>query len=66
MVFEHGGQKHTLGPGGFNYIPKKTHHQAYLRTKNGLVFITVDGAWDINWVNGPPTERDFTPAAIGK
>jgi mannose-6-phosphate isomerase-like protein (cupin superfamily) len=65
MVFEHGGQKHTLGPGGFNYIPKKTHHQAYLRTE-GLVFITVDGAWDVNWVNGAPTARDFTPAAIGK
>ncbi len=65
MVFEHNGQRHTLGPGGFNYIPKKTHHQAWLPA-NGLAFITVDGAWDVNWVHGPPTERDLEPAANGK
>lgn len=65
FVFEHNGQRHTLGPGGFNYIPQKTHHQAYLPAE-GLVFITVDGAWDVNWVHGPPTERDLEPAAVGK
>ncbi len=65
FVFEHNGQRHTLAPGGFNYIPQKTHHQAYLRAE-GLVFITVDGAWDVNWVHGPPTERDLGPGAIEK
>ncbi len=65
MVFEHHGQRHTLGPGGFNYIPKKTHHQAWLPA-NGLVFITVDAAWDVNWVSGPPTERDLGPGAVEK
>ena len=29
MVFEHGGQPHELGPGGFNYIPARTPHQAW-------------------------------------
>jgi mannose-6-phosphate isomerase-like protein (cupin superfamily) len=59
MVFEHGGQPHELGPGGFNYIPARTHHQAWSATDDALVFITVDGPWDVNWVNGPPTRADL-------
>ena len=55
MVFEHGGQPHELGPGGFNYIPARTPHQAWA-SDDALVFITVDSAWDVNWVNGPPTK----------
>jgi quercetin dioxygenase-like cupin family protein len=69
VTFEHGGTFERLGPGGFNYIPKKMHHQAWLPA-NSLLFITVDGAWDVNWVNGPPTAADFgkgaTPPAPGK
>jgi quercetin dioxygenase-like cupin family protein len=57
MVFEHGGQPHELGPGGFNYIPARTPHQAW-SSDDALVFITVDGGWDVNWVNGPPTRSD--------
>jgi mannose-6-phosphate isomerase-like protein (cupin superfamily) len=59
MVFEHGGQPHELGPGGFNYIPARTHHQAWSVTDDALVFITVDGPWDVNWVSGPPTRNDM-------
>jgi quercetin dioxygenase-like cupin family protein len=58
MVFEHGGQPHELGPGGFNYIPARTPHQAW-SSDDALVFITVDGPWDVNWVNGPPTAADL-------
>jgi quercetin dioxygenase-like cupin family protein len=58
MVFEHGGQPHELGPGGFNYIPARTHHQAW-SSDDALVFITVDAAWDVNWVDGPPTKADL-------
>jgi mannose-6-phosphate isomerase-like protein (cupin superfamily) len=54
MVFEHGGHPHELGPGGFNYIPARTPHQAW-SSDDALVFITVDGPWDVNWVKGPPT-----------
>ena len=53
MAFECGGRREELGPGSFNYIPKKMIHEAWL-PDDGLVFITVDGAWDINWVDGPP------------
>ena len=57
-VFEHDGARHELGPGGFNYLPARMHHQAWA-SDDALVFITVDGGWDINWLNGPPTKTDL-------
>ena len=58
MVFECDGQRDELGPGSFNYITAKMIHQAWLPA-DGLVFITVDAPWDINWVEGPPTAADL-------
>ena len=52
------GKKFDLNPGGFNFMPAKMIHEAWLPT-NSLTFITVDGAWDINWVEGPPTAADL-------
>jgi quercetin dioxygenase-like cupin family protein len=52
------GQKAELGPGGFNYMPSKMVHEAWL-SAGTLVFITVDAAWDNNWVEGPPTAADL-------
>ena len=57
MVFEHEGERHELGPGGFNYLPARMNHQAW-SSDDALVFITVDAGWDVNWVNGPPTKSD--------
>jgi mannose-6-phosphate isomerase-like protein (cupin superfamily) len=51
------GKRVTLGPGSFNYMPAKMVHEAWLPA-DSLTFITVDGAWDINWVDGPPTAKD--------
>ena len=58
FVFEHEGQQHELGPGGFNYLPARMHHQAWA-TDDSLVFITVDAGWDVNWVSGPPTKSNL-------
>jgi quercetin dioxygenase-like cupin family protein len=58
MVFEHDGQRHELGPGGFNYVPARTPHQAW-SSDDALVFITVDAGWDVNWINGPPTRSNL-------
>ena len=63
QVFECGGVRETLAPGGFNYIPAKDPHRAWL-SAGSIVFITVDGPWDVNWVSGPPTSDDLGPAAI--
>jgi len=63
-VFEHEGKREQLGPGGFNYIPAKMPHQAWT-SEGSVVFITVDAAWDVNWVGNPPgkTDLDQTPPA---
>ena len=58
FTFEHEGMRHELGPGGFNYLPAKMHHQAW-SSDDSLVFITVDSGWDVNWVSGPPTKSDL-------
>ena len=66
-VFEHDGKREELGPGGFNYIPAKMQHQAWT-SEGSVVFITVDGAWDVNWVGNPPGKSDIgqTPPANPK
>ena len=53
------GKRVELTPGGFNYMPAKMVHEAWLPA-NSLTFITVDGPWDVNWVEGPPTAADLT------
>jgi quercetin dioxygenase-like cupin family protein len=58
MVFEHEGKRHELGPGGFNYLPARMHHQAW-SSDDALVFITVDSGWDVNWVSGPPSRSNL-------
>ena len=52
------GKRVELSPGGFNYMPARMVHEAWLPA-NSLTFITVDGAWDVNWVEGPPTASDL-------
>jgi mannose-6-phosphate isomerase-like protein (cupin superfamily) len=58
-TFECDGKRAELGPGSFNYMPAKMVHEAWL-PGGSLTFITVDGAWDVNWVEGPPTAADLT------
>ena len=53
------GKRMELGPGSFNYMPARMVHEAWLPA-GSLTFITVDGAWDVNWVEGPPTAADLT------
>ena len=64
-VFEHDGQLQRIGVSGFNYVPAKMAHQAWL-SAGSLTFITVDGGWDVNWVKGPPTKADLNQALPGK
>ena len=59
FIMEHDGKKISLGPGSFNYVPKKMIHQGWTKADEGTVlFITVDSAWDVNWVDGPPTAQN--------
>ena len=45
-------------------VPAGCMHAEHVGPEEGaLLFITVDGAWDINWVGGPPKPEDFTSKA---
>lgn len=56
FVLDSAGKRVELGPGSFNFMPAKMVHEAWTKTNEGTVlFITVDGAWDVNFVEGPPT-----------
>ena len=59
QVFACEGQRIEQGPGSFNYMPAKMVHEAWVPA-GALVFIAVDGAWDIHWVEGAPTAADLT------
>jgi len=52
------GKKVEQGPGSFNYLPAKMPHEAWTTT-GSVVFITTDGAWDVNWIDGAPTAADL-------
>jgi quercetin dioxygenase-like cupin family protein len=60
FILESEGKREALGPGSFNFIPKKMVHEAWTKPNEGaLLFITVDGAWDVNWTDGPPKASDL-------
>lgn len=49
-----GGEREVLGPGSYNYMPAKMIHEAWTKPDEGsMEFITVDGPWDLNLVDGP-------------
>jgi quercetin dioxygenase-like cupin family protein len=55
FIMQHsGGPREALGPGSYNRMPAKMIHEAWSTPDEGnLVFITVDGPWDLNLVDGP-------------
>ena len=60
-VFEHSGSdgnphRVAQGPGSFNYLPARMIHRAWTRPgEEALVFISVDGKWDVTFVDDPET-----------
>jgi quercetin dioxygenase-like cupin family protein len=68
--FNCGGKRVELNTGSYNYIPKALVHNARMGAAGCTVLITVDGAWDVHWVeppttNAPPDANDpmASPAA---
>ena len=60
FIIESEGKREALGVGSFNFVPGKMVHEAWTGPDEGaLLFITVDSAWDLNWVNGPPKASDL-------
>ena len=42
--------KTVLAPGGFVYMPAKMIHEAWTGEEGATYFITVDGKWDVHFV----------------
>lgn len=60
FIMECEGKRETLEQGSWNYLPSKMAHEAWTKPDEGaLLFITVDSAWDLNWIGGPPKPSDF-------
>ncbi len=59
-AFACNGKKAEFGPGGFNYMPARMVHEAWV-SAGSVTFITVDGPWDVNWVDGAPSAADLMP-----
>jgi mannose-6-phosphate isomerase-like protein (cupin superfamily) len=57
VIYECDGKRVQLGQGSFNYIPSKMVHEAW-SSAGSLVFITVDGPWDLHHTDGAPTAAD--------
>ncbi|MBV8616165.1 MAG: cupin domain-containing protein [Acetobacteraceae bacterium] len=57
FVLKHDGSEDrvSLDAGSFAWLPAKMIHEAWTKPdEDALLFITADGAFDINWVEGPP------------
>jgi quercetin dioxygenase-like cupin family protein len=61
-TFDHDGKLQLLTPGSFNYMPAHMQHQAWA-SEGAVIFIAVDGPWDVNWVNQPPGKSDLNQDA---
>jgi quercetin dioxygenase-like cupin family protein len=52
FTMKHDGsdEKVVLNTGSYSYMPAKMVHEAWAGDEGAVFFITVDGAWDLNWV----------------
>jgi mannose-6-phosphate isomerase-like protein (cupin superfamily) len=60
FLMAHGDKIEELAPGGFNYMPSKMVHEAWSGPgEDTVLFISLDGPWDIHWTQGAPTVDDL-------
>jgi quercetin dioxygenase-like cupin family protein len=58
MQHEGGGDPVELNPGSFAYMPAKMIHEGWTKPDTeALYFVTVDGAWDYNVVEGAKADK---------
>src|SRR5438270_13294401 len=57
------GKRIEQPQGSFNWLPAKMEHEAWT-SAGSVTFITTDGAWDVNWIDGAPTAADLTKWGI--
>lgn len=45
-----GGERLIMRPGDFNFMPKRMIHQAWAGEEETIIFVSLDGPWDVNFV----------------
>jgi hypothetical protein len=50
MKHDGSDEKIALSAGSYSYMPAKMIHEAWTGEEGATFFITVDGAWDLNFV----------------
>jgi quercetin dioxygenase-like cupin family protein len=52
FTMKHDGsdEKVALNTGSYSYMPARMIHEAWAGDEGATFFITVDGPWDLNWV----------------
>ena len=61
FIMQDGKKRIELPTGSFNFMPKKMVHEAWTKaTEGALLFITLDGAWDIHWVEDEAAKKAST------
>jgi quercetin dioxygenase-like cupin family protein len=67
FIVEAAGKRAELAKGSFNYTPAKLPHEAWTPPGEGaLVYMTMDAADDIHWVNGDPKPQDYGPGLAAR
>jgi quercetin dioxygenase-like cupin family protein len=61
FILNCGGQRSELDTGSYNYIPARLPHNARIGPQGTTLLITVDGAWDIHWVEPPSAAAPLDP-----
>ena len=61
FILECEGQRMEMKQGDWGYINAKKIHQAWSGAREDvLLLVMTDGAWDVNWVDGPPGKQSPT------
>jgi len=59
FILECDGKRESLGPKSSIFLPAKMVHEAWSADEDVVLFVPIDGAWDLNWVDGPPKPSDL-------
>lgn len=58
VMQDENGKVGDLSPGSYGYMPRKMVHEGWSKADSAtLLFVTVDGPWDIHFIDGAPTQE---------
>jgi len=52
------GERFEVKAGGYFYLPGKVLHEAWVPS-GAKAIIILESGWKVDWLNGPPTQKDL-------